>query len=295
LSVWAGCRESGGNAIISVIIPAHNEAAVIGRCLGCLTEGADARQIEVIVVCNGCHDATADRAAEFGPIVRIIETPVASKTNALNLGDDVATGFPRIYLDADILISFASLLEIAAALQSGEVLAAWPSVLIEFPAGAQWSVQAFYKFWMALPYIQEGMIAAGAYAVSAEGKQRFQSFPDVIADDGYVRLLFSAAERLQVPSAFSRVTAPANIRDLVRIRTRSRVGAMQLKARFPDLFRREARTRRYGSAIRSVLVRPDLYACAMPYLWVNFVSRLRAGRQFRKLDHYVWERDESSR
>jgi glycosyltransferase involved in cell wall biosynthesis len=263
--------------------------------LDSVTQGADVRQLEVIVVCNGCNDNTAGLASGFGPLVRVIETPVASKTNALNLGDSAAAGFPRIYLDADIVISFASVLEIAAALQSGEVLAAWPSVLTEFPAGAEWSVHAFYKFWMALPYMQEGMMAAGAYAVNAEGKRRFPSFPDVIADDGYVRLLFNAAERLQVPSAFSRVMAPGNIRDLVRIRTRSRVGGQQLKARYPDLFRREAKTKQYGRAIGYVLARPDLYACAIPYLWVNLVSRVRARRQLRELDRYVWERDDSSR
>ena len=227
--------------------------------------------------------------------MRIIETPLPSKTNALNLGDTAAAGFPRVYLDADILISFASVLQISAKLQNGEVLAAWPSVVTEFPAGAEWSVRAFYKFWMALPYVQEGMMAAGAYAVGAEGKRRFPSFPDVIADDGYVRLLFSAAERVEVTSAFSRVMAPRNFHDLVRIRTRSRVGGMQLKARYPDLFWREAKTKRYGGAIRSVLARPDLYVCAIPYLWVNLVSRFRARRQFQMLDRYVWERDESSR
>ncbi len=249
----------------------------------------------MIVVCNGCIDATARIASEFGPIVRIIETPVASKTNALNLGDAEAAGFPRIYLDADIIISFASVLQIANALEDGAAMAAWPSVVTDFPPGARWSVRAFYAVWMALPYMQEGMMAAGAYAVSAKGRRRFQSFPDVIADDGYIRLLFSASERLEVPTAFSRVTAPGNIRDLIRIRTRSRVGGMQLKAKYPDLFRREARTKRYGHAVRYVLSRPDLYLFAIPYLWVNLLSRIRARRQFGNLDRFVWERDDSSR
>src|SRR3954468_3654219 len=91
--------------MISVIVPAHNEEAVIGQGLRALTEGARAGELEVIVVCNGCRDATAKVAAAFGEPVKVIETDVASKTHALNLGDAAAGGFPRIYVDADVALS----------------------------------------------------------------------------------------------------------------------------------------------------------------------------------------------
>lgn len=70
----------------AIIIPAHNEAAVIGQTLkGLLRQVGEGD--EVIVVCNGCSDDTAGVARRFEPRVTVLETDVPSKTNALNLGD----------------------------------------------------------------------------------------------------------------------------------------------------------------------------------------------------------------
>src|SRR4051812_17623879 len=103
--------------MISIVIPAHNEAAVIARTLRAMTApkpedageaaGKVARldALDIVVVCNGCSDTTAEIARSFGPSVRVIETDVASKPHALNLGDAAATFFPRIYADADVVIA----------------------------------------------------------------------------------------------------------------------------------------------------------------------------------------------
>jgi glycosyltransferase involved in cell wall biosynthesis len=87
----------------SVIIPAHNEEAVIGRGLTALLDGLD-DEWEVVVVGNGCSDRTLEVSAQFAPRVQVGETPVASKVAAMNLGDQIATSFPRIYLDADVTL-----------------------------------------------------------------------------------------------------------------------------------------------------------------------------------------------
>ena len=73
-----------------------------------------------------------------------------------------------------------------------------------------------------------GMIGVGVYALSDDGRRRFGEFPDVIADDGYVRRLFDASERVRVDDAPVRVYAPARLSDLVRIKTRSRLGRYEL-------------------------------------------------------------------
>ena len=50
----------------TIIIPAHNEAAVIGQTLqGLLRQAGEGD--EVIVVCNGCSDDTAGVARRFEP------------------------------------------------------------------------------------------------------------------------------------------------------------------------------------------------------------------------------------
>ena len=78
----------GINHVISVVIPAFNEAAVIGRTLRSVLTAIDREPGEVLVVCNGCHDETAKIAAGFGDRVRVFELEQGSKTAALNLGDE---------------------------------------------------------------------------------------------------------------------------------------------------------------------------------------------------------------
>ena len=80
--------------------------------------------------------------------------------------------------------------------------------------GSSLAVRAYYRIWTRLPYVREGMIGVGVYALSEEGRRRFREFPDVIADDGYVRMLFSSGERVRVDDAPVRVYAPAALSDL---------------------------------------------------------------------------------
>jgi glycosyltransferase involved in cell wall biosynthesis len=285
----------GIGLLISVIIPAYNEATVIGRCLGSLLCDHQPGEIEVLVVCNGCSDDTAAVARRFGDPVRVIETEVPSKTHALNLGDAAASGFPRVYVDADVAITLPAIRRIAATLELGPALAAAPRPENVFLPGTRWGVRAYYRFWMALPYIQEGMIAAGVYALSREGRARFKEFPNVIADDGFVRLLFEPHERVQVPDAISEVFAPLALNDLRKIKTRSRLGVMQLREKYPELASRETKTKRYRNALFEVVCSPSLYVSALPYVYVAFASWFRAQRQMNGSGRYVWERDDSSR
>ena len=99
--------------MISVIVPAHNEHSVISRTLKTMTARAIPGELDVIVVCNGCTDDTAAVAGSFGPPVRVIETGLAGKTLALNLGDKAATFFPRIYADADVHITIETMRTLA--------------------------------------------------------------------------------------------------------------------------------------------------------------------------------------
>src|ERR1035438_1575828 len=81
----------------SVVIPAHDEAGVIRRCLDSLFTGFKPGELNVVVVCNGCRDDTAMLARASGHPVRVIELVRASKAAALRAGDAVALAFPRLY------------------------------------------------------------------------------------------------------------------------------------------------------------------------------------------------------
>ncbi|MGI5212308.1 glycosyltransferase [Plantactinospora sp. CA-290183] len=111
--------------VTSVVVAAHNEAALLGRTLRTLLADARPGEFEVVVVANGCTDRTAEVARSV-PGVRALELPEPSKPAALNAGDRAATGFPRIYLDADIALTTAAARALAAAVAGPEVLAAAP-------------------------------------------------------------------------------------------------------------------------------------------------------------------------
>lgn len=287
--------------ICSIIIPAHNEEQVIGRCVASLLEASAPGEFEIVVVCNGCRDGTAREARRFGERVRVIETDRGSKTHALNLGDEAAKAWPRLYVDADVVMGAESVRRLVKGLEGPGVLAVSPRAVMEFGEGrkgASWGVRAYYKVWLRLPYVQEGLMGTGVYGLSREGRGRFEAFPDLIADDGYVRMLFRGRERLAVKEARSIVTAPQKLRDLVKIKTRSRLGGYELRARHPELARQEQQEKQYGGALRGMLGRPGLWAAVVVYLWVNLLSRVRAKRQLEKRlagREYRWERDESSR
>ena len=283
--------------MISVVIPANNEAAGIGRCLESLTRGSNPGEMEVIVVCNGCTDATAEKARSFGNPVVVLETPEASKSNALNIGDRAATGFPRFYIDADTVVPLESIRCVAAALEHGQdkILAAAPRIEFDL-RGRPWSVRAFYDIWQRLPYCRLGMIGSGVYAVSEKGRQRFKEFPAITADDGFVRSLFSPHERQTLDDCTFLVAAPRNLSSLIRIKTRADYGNRELRLarKYLDPGRLPAPSGHW-LALLMLTLNPLFWPRLAVYAFVRLVSRSRAASRLRGDQRPVWDRDHSSR
>jgi glycosyltransferase involved in cell wall biosynthesis len=283
--------------LASIIIPAYNEAAVIGRTLDHLLRDAPAGDLEIIVCCNGCKDGTAEIARRFGPPVRVIETAKGSKTHALNLGDTAATSFPRIYLDADILLSYATVTSIVRALQDSQALAVAPRMRVDL-AGRSWAVRAFYDVWLKTPYHLRGMIGSGVYALSEAGRKRFEAFPEIIADDGYVRAHFHPDERRVLEDCGFTIIPPASLGGLLRIKTRAALGNKELAQKYPALIQRLAQQEHcaghYGDYWK-LAWQPALWPELGVYAFVKSVAAVRARSQLWKLNAYRWERDETSR
>lgn len=278
--------------MISVVIPAHNEAAVIGQTLEGLTRDAQPGELEIIVVCNACTDQTAQIAGEFGGCVRVVETDIPSKVNAVNLGDAAATSFPRIYLDADVRLRFQVALRIAETLRENEVLAAAPLASFDL-AGCSWAVRAFYDINARLPSSREGIGGSGVYAVSEMGRKRFARFPDLTADDGFVRIHFAAHERVTLQDCESIVSAPRNLRSLLAIKTRSHFGSYELQQRYPELWCNRGAGN--SSALRRLVLKPLLWPKLFVYGYVKMLARLRAQRRIRSGRDKMWDRDDTSR
>ncbi len=279
--------------VASIVIPAHDEEHALRRCLMSITRGMKDGELEIVVVANGCRDSTASVAREFAPSVRVVETPVASKIHALNLGDQAITGFPRFYVDADVLLSIESIRRVAQVLSEGRYLAAAPRLRVALKSRS-WPVRAYYEVWTRLPYFQGGgMIGSGVYAVSRKGRSRFERFPEIISDDGYVRLQFAPDERTTVQDCEFTVTPPKRLAGVIRIKTRSQRGAYELLRLFPRLGDNERRD--YPSALRAILSSPRLWPAFVVYCFVKLVTWSKARWQYHARTRVEWERDEDSR
>jgi glycosyltransferase involved in cell wall biosynthesis len=211
----------------SVAIPAHNEAAVIGRCLDALLDGGHPGELEVVVVCNGSTDEAADIVRSKWPSVRVIEIPEASKPAALRVADESLVTFPRIYLDADVSLPGTSARRLIEALRSGSSVAARPRYIWDV-SRSDVLVRSYYR---GLARVQSGRnsLWGGIYGLSQEGRSRFSEFPDLIADDLFVDQSFSPAEIEIVDVEDPAVIAvPRGILDLFRVVRRRRKGNADL-------------------------------------------------------------------
>jgi glycosyltransferase involved in cell wall biosynthesis len=274
----------------SVVIAAHNEAAVLGPCLDKLLDHAAPGELEVIVVANGCTDRTADVARARGG-VRVIELAQPSKIAALNRGDAVATDYPRIYLDADIHVTTPAIRALCAALEApGAPLVAVPSRRLELE-GRPFLVRAYYTVQRRLPVFDEGLFGRGLVALSRAGRERFTEFPEVIADDLFLDSLFTGAERLRLPEVATSVATPMRTRDLVRRLVRVRRGNAAL--RVAGAAGHSVRPSDRWSWLRDVVVpRPWLAPAATVYVVLTAWAALLARRT---QDAASWGRDDSSR
>lgn len=212
-------RHAPPRSIGSVVIPAHNEAAVIRRCLDALFTGIGRHELDVVVVCNGCTDETAELARSSGHAVRVVDLATASKTAALRAGDDVAVGFPRVYLDADVVLWGSAVRLVMDRLRSGAVAARPP---IEYDtARSSPLVRGYYRARSRIPAVMGSLYGAGVYGLSEVGRSRFHAFPDVVGDDLWVDTHFEADEVEVVDCRPVLVVVPRHARALLRVLARA--------------------------------------------------------------------------
>ena len=276
----------------TVIVPAHNEASVIEDCLNSIVNqsGVD----KIIVPCNGCTDNTVDIVKTKFPNVICLNIEKPSKTNALNIAEEKAKelgiSYPVFYIDADTQLSENAIQHISEVMNSGDILLAAPTPIINTDKSS-FLVKTYYKVWTDLPYIKEGVIATCSFIVSEEGRQRFDKFADVIGDDGYIRCHFKNKEIANIKGAEIYITAPKDIFSLIKIKTRARLGNMELIAKNKCPVREE---KHYGNVMKQRLFSKNFFSTSL-YILIALIIRVRANAQFKKLSTYTWEKDTSSR
>jgi glycosyltransferase involved in cell wall biosynthesis len=231
---------------LSVIIPAHNEGAWLSRCLDALAAQDKVRAtVEVLVIANACTDATVAVAHGFAPQMtargwnlRVVDIAEGGKLNALNVGDQMAAGRSRLYLDADIACDPPLIGQLAAALATDAPRYATGTLAVA-PAKS-WITRQYARVWTQLPFVQGGAVGAGLFAVNPAGRARWTTFPAIISDDTFVRLHFRPDERIEVPARYHWPMVEG-LSNLVRVRQRQDAGVEELHRLYPALIPNEAK------------------------------------------------------
>ncbi|MBY6004044.1 glycosyltransferase [Salipiger bermudensis] len=235
-----GSAETRGTPAVSVILPASNEATLIGGCLAalCDSDWSESAPVEVIVIANGCADDTAARAracapafAERGWTLQVIERAEGGKLAALDAGDAAASGAILVYLDADVTVAPRLLQQLHQALSRPEPRYASGSVNITAKGAVS---RAYARVWRRVPFMARCVPGCGIFAVNAAGRARWGRFPEIISDDTFVRLNFAPDERIGVAAGYDWPIAEGFSR-LVRVRRRQDAGVAEIEARYPGL------------------------------------------------------------
>ena len=270
------------SAHFSVIIPANNEAAYIGPCLGALLaqnspiggEGG-----EIIVAANGCTDDTvalaqafSDQANSIGWRLSVLEIDKGDKAGALNRADALASAPNRIYLDADVICDPDLIASLLQALD--QIHPIYASGVMRISPAKSWFTRRYADIWRRTSFMADGIQGAGLFAVNAAGRSRWGEFPAIISDDTFVRISFQPKERIGVAAGYT-WPLPEGWRNLVKVRRRQDAGIREIHRKYPELVSNEGKSKMGASwMIRIALRHPIAFAV---YAAVKLAVKLNRG------------------
>ena len=279
----------------TIIIAAYNEAGVIRKTLQGLIKGDYLDLYQILVVCNGCTDNTEQIVRDEFNNVSCHSLTQASKALAIRYAESLNPGFPRLYLDADIglsaddaasLISKARDQESAALIIPGSIITTDQSSAL---------VKAYYRAWCETPYVREFGYGSGAYLINQQGRDRFDVWPELVADDTFIRQQFSLDETNIIQSLKVDVKAPKTLWSLIKIKARSKFGNLEL-----DAYSTQARPHSRNIGTKKELNKeaqatpPLQWGDKAVYVLVNLAAFCLAKWQFTT-GTKIWHRDDSNR
>lgn len=167
--------------MLSFVIPAHDEEALIARAIDAIQTSARAAEVpfEIIVVDDSSSDRTAEIAEAAG--TRVVRVAVRQIGAARNAGAAVAAGETLVFVDADTFVAPANVQGVVAAMAAGAV--GGGSVVVFDDPVPRWAKTAMV-FWEW--YSRAFRVAAGSFF--------FCSKPAFEAAGGFDRTLYAGEE-----------------------------------------------------------------------------------------------------
>lgn len=141
-----GPSAASSAALVSVVIPALNEAAGIGATLASVA--AQAGPVETIVVDGGSDDGTAEAARRALPDVLVLSSP-RGRARQMNAGAARATGDVLLFLHADTRLPPGALADVRRALARPEAVGGCFQTAFESASGMGPVGGAFMRLWQA--------------------------------------------------------------------------------------------------------------------------------------------------
>jgi glycosyltransferase involved in cell wall biosynthesis len=200
--------------VADIVIAAHNEGRAIDPALSRLAPLTVAGDVRLIVVARGSSNGAAELASSLGPAVRVLSISAASKQEALRTGDEAASGFPRVYLDADVDLGAKDLRALIAEVTKPGVLAAAPRLVMD-TNGSSWPMRWYYEVYLQLPEVRRGLVGRGVIAVSEAGYERLARYAPSLGFDLAAYRAFAPAERRVVEGATARRKPPKTVAALL--------------------------------------------------------------------------------
>jgi cellulose synthase/poly-beta-1,6-N-acetylglucosamine synthase-like glycosyltransferase len=236
----SGCEHT--TIRYSVVLAVRDEAARInGRLDELLALIATAgRCAEVIVVADGCTDATAALARSHRcPLVRVIELPEnEGKARALSVGCEVAQGDILVFADARQRWAAASLRQLLQNFDRPEVGAVSGELVIEAPEGlAGVGLYWRYETWLRRNEARLHSTVGVSGSISAVRRELFRPIPrGVLLDDLYwpLQVVMQGRRVVYDERALAYDRLPEHPGDEFRRKVRTLSGNFQLAAVLPQ-------------------------------------------------------------
>jgi hypothetical protein len=270
-------------ARLGVVIPTHHGSSLLDRSMRSLARQTRTRDVHVVVAVNDDRADSYDRAVALAPEVRaagiecIVIRTAPGRQAGMRAADRLLPPGARLYLDQDAALSPSAVATLLAVLAPGTgIHFAVPR--FRLAPGQSAVTRAYYRIWRELPYVRRSPATCGAYAVSAEGRSRWDVLPDLHSDDKWVRWHFAPFERRVVSDEWYQVVAPDGVADLLRARRRYQRGNRELGGVTPRPPYPDDHIRHHG-VVRSLLAKPAAWPAAAVFLAVHAAGRLTPSRR----------------